>query len=180
MQVKKVVVGYLQTNCYIVEHENNSIVIDPGDDPYLIENLIGNSTLLGILITHSHSDHIGAKDAIAKKYNVPVYDFTNLEEKKYSLGNINFEVIKNPGHTKDSISFYFYEYNFMFVGDFIFKGTVGRMDLEGGNVEDMNNSLKKIVNYPKSIKIYPGHGESTTLEDEINTNYYLKKAIQNS
>ena len=68
----------------------------------------------------------------------------------------------------------------MFVGDFIFKGTVGRMDLEGGNVEDMNNSLKKIVSYPKSIKLYPGHGESTTLEDEINTNYYLKKAIQNS
>lgn len=174
MQVKKVIVGYLKANCYIVEHENKCIVIDPGDDPYLIENQIGNSKLLAILVTHNHSDHIGARDVISKKYNVPVYDFSNLEEKKYNLQNINFEVIKNPGHTKDSISFYFYEYNFMFVGDFIFKGTVGRMDLEGGSTIDMNNSLKKIMNYSKTIRLYPGHGESTTLEEEMNTNYYLK------
>ena len=174
MQVKKVVVGYLQANCYIVEHNNNAIVIDPGDDPYLIEQQIGNSTLLGILITHNHSDHIGAKDAISKRYNVPVYDFTNLEEKRYSLGNINFEVIKNPGHTKDSLSFYFYEYNFMFVGDFIFKGTVGRMDLEGGSISDMKKSLKLISKYDDDIIVYSGHGNDTTLKNEKNNfKYYI-------
>ena len=48
------------------------------------------------------------------------------------------------------------------------------MDLEGGSTIDMNNSLKKIMNYSKTIRLYPGHGESTTLEEEMNTNYYLK------
>lgn len=177
MEIRKIKVGYLQTNCYIAVHNNNCIVIDPGDDPSLIEKQIGDNTVLGILITHSHADHIGAVDYISKKYSVPIYDYNNLDEKKYSMGDFKFEVIKNPGHTNDSISFYFYEYNFMFVGDFIFKNTIGRTDLEGGNMEKMNNSLKKLSTYSKSIRLYPGHGEDTTLKEELQNNYYLKKII---
>lgn len=179
MEVKKIKVGYLETNCYILEHENNCIVVDPGDDAYLIEKQIGNHTLLGVLVTHSHSDHVGALGTIVKKYNVPVYDFHNLEEKKYVLGDFHFQVIQNPGHTKDSISFYFYEYNFMLVGDFIFKNTVGRTDLEGGDMSEMMNSIRKISTYSKQIRLYPGHGETTTLKEEIENNYYFKKAFQN-
>lgn len=178
MQVKKVKVGYLEANCYIVEDENNCLVVDPGDDAYLIERQIGDKTLLGILVTHGHADHVGALSMITKKYSVPVYDFNNLTEKKYELGNFHFQVIFNPGHTKDSISFYFYEYNFMMVGDFIFQNTVGRTDLEGGDMDEMMNSLRKISLFQKNIKLYPGHGESTILKDEIENNYYFKKALQ--
>ena len=179
MEVKTIKVGYLEANCYIIEHDGNCIVVDPGDDAYLIENQIGNNKLLGILVTHSHSDHVGALGTIAKRYNAPIFDFKNLVEKKYQLGNINFQVIQNPGHSKDSISFYFYEYNFMMVGDFVFKNTVGRTDLEGGNTEEMMASLRKISLFPKQIKLYPGHGDTTTLKEEIENNYYFKKALQN-
>lgn len=179
MEVKKIKVGYLEANCYILEEGNHCIVVDPGDDAYLIEKQIGDKTLLGILVTHSHSDHIGALGTISKKYNAPVYDFNNLVEKKYELGNFRFQVIQNPGHTKDSISFYFYEYNFILVGDFIFKNTVGRTDLEGGNMDEMLASLRKISLFPKQVKLYPGHGESTTLKEEIENNYYFKRALQN-
>lgn len=174
MEVRKVKVGYLEANCYIVVHNNTCIVIDPGDDPSLIDKQIGDNTVLGILVTHGHSDHVGAVDYISKKYSVPCYNFNNLSEKRYSMGDFKFEVIKNPGHTPDSISFYFYEYNFMFVGDFIFKGTIGRTDLEGGNSEEMKKSLHKISSYPKHVRLYPGHGEDTTLKEELQNNYFFK------
>ena len=77
----------------------------------------------------------------------------------------------------DSVSYYFYDYNFVFVGDFIFKSTIGRTDLEGGNTNLMNESLKKISLLNKKTKFYPGHGESTVLYDELENNYYLRKVL---
>ncbi|MCI5552229.1 MAG: MBL fold metallo-hydrolase [Tenericutes bacterium] len=179
MEVRKIKVGYLEENCYVIEEGKECIVVDPGDDSYLIEKQIGDKTLLGILVTHGHSDHIGALNVMMKKYGVPVYRFDNLQEKKYQLGPFCFQVIYNPGHTKDSISFFFYQYNFMMVGDFIFKNTIGRTDLEGGNIESMMESIRKISLYSKQIRLYPGHGEATTLGDEIQNNYYFKKALEN-
>lgn len=61
----------------------------------------------------------------------------------------------------------------MFTGDFLFKKTIGRTDLETGNMDEMNRSIEKIKKYPGKTIIYPGHGEATTLEKEINTNPYF-------
>ena len=60
------------------------------------------------------------------------------------------------------------------VGDFVFKTTIGRCDLEGGNFQEMLSSIKKIKQYPKEITLYPGHGEKTTLDFEIQNNPYFK------
>ena len=62
----------------------------------------------------------------------------------------------------------------MFVGDFIFKGTIGRCDLKGGNINDMKRSINLIKKYDKKIKLYPGHGDYTTLEYEMNNNLYMR------
>ena len=62
----------------------------------------------------------------------------------------------------------------MFVGDFIFKGTVGRYDLEGGNLEELLNSIQKLKNYSERTILYPGHEGQTTLGEEIRTNPYLR------
>ena len=62
----------------------------------------------------------------------------------------------------------------MFVGDFIFKGTIGRCDLEGGNFNEMLQSLKKIKKYEKVITLYPGHGDKTTIKEELENNSYFK------
>ena len=77
------------------------------------------------------------------------------------------------GHSFDSVSFYFKETNDMFVGDFIFEGSIGRMDLEGGSEEEMAYSLKKLRDYSAVTKLYPGHGNTTTLEKELLYNPYL-------
>ncbi|MDD3453192.1 MAG: MBL fold metallo-hydrolase [Bacilli bacterium] len=178
MQVKIIKVGLLEENCYILIQDNKCLIVDPGDDFFLIDPQIDNNQVIGVLITHEHKDHIGALNQIVKKYNPPIYKFSNLEEKRYEIENFRFEVIFNPGHTKDSVSFYFYEYNFNFVGDFIFKNTIGRTDLEGGNPIDMEQSLRKISTYNKRMKMYPGHGEPTYLQDELENNYYLRRVNQ--
>lgn len=174
MQVRIIKVGNLQTNCYILVSNGKCLVVDPGDQFYSIDTQIGVNELMGILITHRHYDHIGALDELVSHYRVPVYEFNNTEEKRYEIGPFKFEIIRNPGHSSDSITFYFYEYNFMFSGDFIFKGSIGRTDLETGNDDDMRNSLVKIYDYSDRIKIYPGHGETTVLGIEKETNPFFK------
>ena len=120
MKIGKVVVGQLEENCYIIVIDDKCLVVDPGAEANKIIDEIGDLKVLGILITHRHPDHIGALDKIKEKYKVDIYDFNSCEEKEYNIGPFKFSVIFNPGHTKDSISFYFKKDKMMFVGDFVF------------------------------------------------------------
>ena len=158
MNIKRVVVGSLEENCYIVEKNNKCIIIDPGDEA---DKIISNITceVLGILITHYHFDHIGALDELKEKYN--------LQENNYNIDGFDFEVIDTPGHTSDSKTYYFKDDNIMFVGDFLFKDGIGRMDLPTGSVNEMKKSLDKIFTYPSNTVIYPGHGDKSTLGEEL-------------
>ena len=170
MKIEVVRVGDLETNCYILEKNNNVLLIDPGDESNNIIDKIGDRKLIGVLITHNHFDHIGALKDILRKYNVEVYDKNNLEEKEYDIGEFKFKVIFNPGHTSDSISYLFD--NNLFCGDFIFKDSIGRWDLPTGNYNEMLESISRIKKYNDLI-IYPGHGDSTLLEEEKKNNYYF-------
>ncbi len=174
MQIKTVKVGYLETNCYILIDNNECLIVDPGDEFSKIIDEIGNLKPLGIIITHYHFDHIGALEDIKNKYNIPVYDINNLEEKEYTIGNFKFEVIYTKGHHNTCITIYFSKEKVMFVGDFIFKDSIGRTDLEGSNEEDMYKSILKIKDYPNDIIIYPGHGDITNLGYEKENNGYFK------
>lgn len=181
MDLKTIRVGYLEENCYIIS-KNKAIIIDPGDEANKIISYLKNNNLdlEAILITHHHDDHIGALNDILNYKNVNVYDISNLEEKEYDIAGFKIEVIYTKGHTNDSVTYYFKKENIMFVGDFIFEGTIGRMDLPTGNVLEMKESINKIMKYNKDIIIYPGHGNKTTLDNEINNNYYFTYFSQNS
>jgi len=174
MRIKKVSVGYLETNCYILEKDNNCLIIDPGDESDKIIYEVGNLNVVGIIITHYHFDHIGALDDIRNKYNVEVYDINNLEEREYNINGFIFDVIHTKGHHETCITIYFSEDKIMFTGDFLFKESIGRTDLETANNNEMRESLDKIKKYSKDITIYPGHGEHSTLEHEFMYNYYLR------
>ena len=173
MKLDIVKVGYLKENCYILEKNNNVLIIDPGDNADKIKEVVGKRCVIGILITHNHFDHVGALSEMIKKYNVGAYDYNTLKEGKNSIDIFDFEVIYTPGHTNDSVSYYFYKENIMFTGDFIFKKSIGRWDL-GGNEIDMKESINKVKKYKNDIKIYPGHGESTLLLFEKENNIYFK------
>ena len=162
MNIDKVSVGYLKTNCYIISINNECLVIDPGDEYEKIKEVIDNKKVIGAIITHHHFDHIGCIN-----YFDNIYDINNLKEGINNIDKFTFEVIYTPGHTKDSICIYFKEDNVMFVGDFLFKDGIGRTDL-GGNDIDMHNSLLKISKYNKDITILPGHGVNSKLGIEVN------------
>lgn len=156
MDIKKVVVGLLETNCYILTIDNECIIIDPGDNFEKIKNEIGNKHVVGCLVTHFHYDHIGALESLISTYDVEI----NKPNDKF-----DYEIIETPGHTFDSKTFYFKKLNIMFVGDFIFKNGIGRIDL-GGNIIDLKESIEMIKQYPDNTILYPGHGDPTTLGEE--------------
>ena len=93
-------------------------------------------------------------------------DKFNLKHNSEHIEGFNYNVIKNPGHTMDSISFYFEENKILFAGDFIFNGSIGRYDFPESSAVDMQNSLEMISSYPDDITIYPGHGPHTILGNE--------------
>ena len=171
MNIKKVIVGRLETNCYILEKNDICLVIDPGDNFDKIKSCI-EKKVVGVLLTHRHFDHIGALEELTEYYKVSIYDIKNLNEGLNKINDFEFNVFYNPGHTDDSISFIFDD--IMFSGDFIFKGTIGRWDL-GGNIVDIKNSIEKILDSKINYKIYPGHGDLTYLDNEREMlEYYIK------
>ncbi len=157
MNIKTIVVGPLETNCYIISVDNECIIVDPGDEFNKIKEAIGDKKVVGCLVTHFHQDHIEALEEVLSKYEVDI--------NKISSTKFEFNIIETPGHTKESRTFYFEKNNIMFTGDFIFNRGIGRTDL-GGSDQDMKSSLEMINSYPDNTIIYPGHGPSTTLGEE--------------
>lgn len=179
MKIEVVVVGDYQTNCYILKQNGEALIIDPGSEVEKIKSSIGANKVVGVLLTHRHEDHIGALTEIVNEYSVPVYEKENLEEKEYTVGTFSFSVLFTPGHTKDSVTYQFLNGALLFVGDFLFFRSIGRMDL-GGNFLDMNKSIERMKQYQQAhlnldIKIFPGHGVSTTLLEEIQFNPYFNE-----
>lgn len=163
MDIKKIVVGDLEENCYILTKGNKCLVIDPGDEFPKINKELEGKEVIGCLVTHFHPDHIGALEDLVSKYDIEI-------NKDFSK-DFDYEVIETPGHTFDSRVFYFKKINTMFTGDFIFYHSIGRTDL-GGNDKDMKESLEMIKKYPDETILYPGHGESTTLGEEKKLFHY--------
>lgn len=162
--VDRVVVGNLEENTYILTIEDKTYLIDPGDEPSKIEEKLNGRKVDVILITHHHFDHAGALDYFEKKYHL----IHNQGEDE------NFKIISTPGHSKDSLTYYFPQLKLMFTGDFIFESTIGRMDLPGGSIKEMQDSLEKIKDYPDDIVLYPGHGDKTILGlEKKNFDYYF-------
>lgn len=166
MNIKKIVVGQLEENCYILEKDGKYLVIDPGEEFKKIDAEI-KGELEEILVTHNHFDHIGALKELEGKYGLKAND--------YKRNTFKYEVIETPGHTSDSKTFYFPDENVMFTGDFLFYNSIGRMDLPTGSQEKMQQSLEKISKYPLDTKIYPGHFYSGVLKMslEIVKNFFF-------
>lgn len=174
MEIEKIVTGLLDENCYVLKRNNTCLVIDPGDDYQKIKEAVGDDKVLAVLLTHSHFDHVGALRNFLTKRSVKIFKKSSvIDEGEITIGDFSFKVIFTPGHSKDSISFYFPDEQVMFVGDFVFQESIGRCDLPGGSDVEMKESLEKLKKYSKEITLYPGHGDITTLDYEMSHNPYL-------
>lgn len=201
MLIKCLIVGNLDTNCYIVTNENTleSVVVDPGDEVNTIMDYIESNKLKvkGIFLTHGHFDHTRAAYAVSAETGAPIwvnkadcvsdgkkniYKFFPLEDTKYyddgdiiESAGMKFRVMGTPGHSEGSVMLFCEDV--IFSGDTIFKGSVGRTDLPGGNIDTMMKTLKKIGStVTADYEIYPGHMDATTMENERRFNEYLKYA----
>ena len=159
-------------------------------------------SLKGILLTHGHFDHIMAADAVRDKYGVKVYascdEKNTLEQPHINLGEayglklsvkadawhkdgeilklagFDIEALHTPGHTEGGSCYYIREIGVLFSGDTLFCGSVGRTDFPGGSMSEIVRSIKeKVMVLPDDTKVYPGHGEGTSVGYERENNPFL-------
>lgn len=178
-------------------------IVDPGGaESKILDYIKSNSLDLEyILLTHGHGDHIGAVNSIKDKTGAIVVaskdekellgdnkknlsymmhcgpqeleaDIYVVDKEKLSLGNLKLTFIHTPGHTKGGMCIRVNDD--MFTGDTLFSGSIGRTDLYGGDYKQLEKSLKKLSKYEDNVKIYPGHGPSSTLGIEKMSNPYMK------
>lgn len=197
-KISQVVVGMYQTNCYIIQSNGHVCIIDPGKKADRIALAIDEGDVVdAIVLTHGHFDHIGAVDDLVKQYHCPVYinrddeillkdttlntangftatvasAVTYLQEGAMKIGNFEFECYFAPGHTEGSTLIQYK--NHLFTGDVLFLEGIGRTDLYGGNMAKMRQSLRMIASMNPEIIVYPGHGDLTTIEHELQMNPYF-------
>lgn len=149
-----------------IKHETNVPFYVNSKDQKIIKNAYLYSFLLN------------GKNRIEKKnIKIPVIDFDLNNHKKiiFKIGLV--EIIHTPGHSPGSVCLLIN--NWLFTGDLLFKGAVGRVDLPESNRNELIRSLKEIVKFPQDTIIYPGHGEISTIGEELKENKPLKEILQN-
>lgn len=193
--------GFFSTNTYIVFNKENkdAVIIDAGSSFDFVNKQIQskNLNIHALLLTHGHFDHIMSAKAVQNsgikvyvhkndalklkenKYSFLMLDFPTLEpdvlidEGELKLGSLMIKIIHTPGHSKGSVCYMIG--GALFTGDTLFKLSVGRSDFADGSQKDLANSIKnKLFSRDKDYKIYPGHGQSTTLFFEKENNPYFK------
>jgi len=200
--VDSFVLGPFRSNCYVVRAERGAaeaVVIDPGDDPSALRLDLARmgARTAGILVTHSDVDHIKGVAALADGTGAEVWAPAGEVEAlrsgltrgglavpphepahtvsggdEITVGGIAFEVIDVPGHSSGHVAFH--HEGELFSGDLLFAGSVGRVDLEGGDWETLLSSVRTLLDrFPPDTIVYPGHGQPTTLGRELQTNPFL-------
>ena len=169
------IIPCLSDNYSYLIHEkklNTVSIVDPSEFKTCDKAIKKYKKLDFILNTHHHADHVGANLELKKKYNskilgsdsdknrIPGIDIFLKENQKQKIGNLEFEVIFIPGHTKGHIAFFFRKEKIAFTGDTLFSLGCGRV-FEGTH-EEMFNSLNKIKKLPPDTKIYCGHEYTKT------------------
>ena len=131
-----------------------------------------NLSPVALLITHTHPDHVCGVDFMRRTYNIKpvIYPPEGILHIPDFEG---IEVLRTPGHKEDCVCYYWPVQKCVFTGDTLFKDSIGRTDLEGGDMHLLIQSLDKLRQLPDDTIVYPGHGYQTTIGQEKQFNPYL-------
>ncbi|MES2179562.1 MAG: MBL fold metallo-hydrolase [Gemmatimonadota bacterium] len=187
----------------IDDSTGHAVLVDPGGEGERLVEMIRDSgtTLDAIWLTHAHLDHIGAMNDVQAVFPVPVYMhpldmpfYTSLSARAaqmyglpwdqpdatttaigegdiLSCGSLEFSVMHVPGHAPGQVSFN--APGISLSGDLLFAGSIGRTDLPLCDPHKMDQSLERFATLPPETVVFPGHGPSTTIADELATNPFL-------
>jgi hydroxyacylglutathione hydrolase len=207
MDVRMFTVGPVAENTYIFRHEGSdrALIVDPGDEA---DKLLGavdalGVTLEGILLTHTHFDHVGAVAPVAKATGAEVWvpeaekfvlddimafvpwpgfgpfesydaEHTLSGGDRLELAGFEIDVLFTPGHSPGHVTFSIPSESAVFSGDVLFEGSVGRTDLPGGDWGTLLESIRGLVEgLPEETTVYPGHMGVTSLGAERAGNPFL-------
>lgn len=205
MMLASLPTGPLEVNCYLVGCENTgkAAVIDPGGDVESILALLRqhDMTLIMVINTHGHFDHIGANRGLLEKTGCALLiheDDAPLLQRAaehaalfglstsrspeptrllkdgdtITVGDVTLRVFHTPGHSPGGICLQVDDC--LFVGDTLFSGSIGRTDLPGGNHQQLIANIKdKLLGLADETRVYPGHGPATTIGQEKRHNPFL-------
>jgi hydroxyacylglutathione hydrolase len=201
--VDRLTLGAFQSNCYVIRSErgaSEAAVVDPGDDPTPIRLELARmgARTGGILVTHTDVDHIAGVASLAQGTGAEVWapageadalrtgttrgfavephdpEHTGAGGDAITVAGITFEVVDVPGHSAGHVA-YFADGS-LFSGDVLFAGSVGRVDLAGGDWETLLASIRTLLDrFGPDATVYPGHGPATTLGRELQTNPFLSE-----
>jgi hydroxyacylglutathione hydrolase len=207
MDVRMFTVGPVAENTYIFRRDGSdrALIVDPGDEAPKLLNVIEslNLKLDGILLTHTHFDHVGAVAPVAKATGAEVwvpeiekpvladimrfvpfpgigpYESYDAEHtlkggEQLELAGFDIDVIFTPGHSPGHVTFSIPDEHAVFSGDVLFQGSVGRTDLPGGDWDTLLESIRNLVDtLPEETMVYPGHMGVTSLGAERVSNPFL-------
>ena len=186
----------------VVDDRGDALLIDPAMGEQLVIDAVKEHGLhlVEILNTHGHPDHIYGNAAVKQATRArlaihrldayrlgPERPTTTLDippcdaDDLFDVGALGYvadlavTALHTPGHTEGSTCFYFEVERVVFSGDVIFQGSTGRWDLPGGDREQMERSLERVMTLPSDTKVYPCHGASTTIAEELPTLRYLRE-----
>jgi glyoxylase-like metal-dependent hydrolase (beta-lactamase superfamily II) len=206
LDVRMLTVGPIQENAYIVSSAGSgrAVIVDPGDEAerLLAAARELGVEIEAILVTHCHFDHIGAVAAVARATGAPVYcpeiergvladipswtppgfgpfesyeaDHTVAGGERLNLAGLEIEVLFTPGHSPGHVTYAID--GVLLSGDVLFQGSVGRVDLPGGDWNVLERSIGALLKaFPAETIVYPGHMGTTTLARERDTNPFLQE-----
>jgi len=200
-------VGPIQENCFLFRRDGSdrALIVDPGDEAERLLAAIDELgvKLDGILLTHTHFDHVGAVAPIAKATGAEVWvpeiekgvladidsyvpwpEFGPFESwdaehtltggERLQLAGFDIDVLFTPGHSPGHVTFHVADEQAVFSGDVLFQGSVGRTDLPGGDPQVLMETLKTLAEtLPDETVVHPGHMGITTIGAERTTNPFL-------
>jgi hydroxyacylglutathione hydrolase len=207
MDVRMFTVGPVAENCFLFRRDGSdrALIVDPGDEAEKLLAAVDalGVTLDGILLTHTHFDHVGAVAPVARAAGAEVWvpeiekgvlaninsfvpwpgfgPFEDYEAEhtlrggeRLELAGFEIDVLFTPGHSPGHVTYSIPDEAAVFSGDVLFQGSVGRVDLPGGDWGTLLESLRTLVDtLPPETTVYPGHMGITTLGAERASNPFL-------